>query len=259
MTTGLMGMESKIKYCISSSYGNDSIALIQLAYELKLEDVTVAYCDTGWASSEWPARVAMAEEWVKSLGFNTHRIVPNVQFEELMKFKKGFPNQRYQWCSAMLKIIPFLNWLDDVDQDLKTTVMLGVRRAESQERKNTPNRIEKSERHGGRDVWFPLASFTDEQRNELLGRAGFDVLPHRSMECAPCINANRTDLRLLKEVDIAKVEALESAVGKTMFRPKRHAGAMGIRQVIQWANAERGQYDARQSSLFNCDSGMCGS
>jgi len=47
-------MASQIKYCISSSYGNDSIALIQLAHDLGLQDVTVAYCDTGWASDEWP-------------------------------------------------------------------------------------------------------------------------------------------------------------------------------------------------------------
>lgn len=250
---------AKIKYCISSSYGNDSIALIQLAYEMGLENVTVTYCDTGWAAHDWPERVERAEKWARSLGFSTHRIVPNVQFEELMQFKKGFPSQRYQWCSALLKIVPFLDWLDEVDKDLETTILLGVRRAESQERKDTPEQIEKSERHGGRDVWFPLAIFTDDQRNDLLARAGFDVLPHRSMECAPCVNANRNDLRLLKEVDIAKVEELERAVGKTMFRPKRHAGATGIREVIQWARAERGQYDARQSSLFNCDSGMCGS
>jgi 3'-phosphoadenosine 5'-phosphosulfate sulfotransferase (PAPS reductase)/FAD synthetase len=247
-----------MKYCISASYGNDSIALIQWAYEQKLEDVTVTYSDTGWSSAEWPARVDKCEIWAKSLGFKTHRVIPNLQFEELMVSKKGFPSQRYQWCSAMLKIVPFLCWLDDADSKLQTTIVIGLRRVESQERANIPEIIESSERHGDRRVWFPLASYTDEQRNELLERAGFGVLPHRSMECAPCVNANRSDLRGLTEADIARVESLEGKVGKTMFRSARHGGAKGIREVIQWAYSERGKYNKQQETLFNCDSGMCG-
>jgi 3'-phosphoadenosine 5'-phosphosulfate sulfotransferase (PAPS reductase)/FAD synthetase len=247
-----------MKYCISASYGNDSIALIQWAYEQKLQDVTVTYSETGWGSEEWPARVSKGEQWAHSLGFKTHRVIPKLQFEELMVSKKGFPSQRYQWCSAMLKIVPFLCWMDDADPDLQTTIVIGLRRAESQERANIPEMIECSDRHGDRKVWFPLASFTDEQRNELLHRAGYEVLPHRSMECAPCVNANRNDFRGLSEGDIARVEALESKVGKTMFRSQRHGGAKGIRQVIQWAYADRGKYNSSQETLFNCDSGMCG-
>ena len=247
-----------MKYCISASYGNDSVALIQWAREQGLEDVTVTYSDTGWGSVEWPARVEQCEEWARSLGFKTHRVIANMQFEELMQHKKGFPSQRYQWCSALLKIIPFLTWLDDADPELQTTIVIGLRRSESQERANTPEFIEKSERHGDRKVWFPLAAYSDEERNELLARAGFEVLPHRSMECAPCINANRNDLRGLTEGDITRVEELESKVGKTMFRSQRHGGAKGIRQVIQWANSERGKYNSQQETLFNCDSGMCG-
>jgi 3'-phosphoadenosine 5'-phosphosulfate sulfotransferase (PAPS reductase)/FAD synthetase len=148
--------------------------------------------------------------------------------------------------------------MDDADPDLQTTIVIGLRRAESQERANIPEIIECSDRHGDRKVWFPLASFTDEQRNELLHRAGYEVLPHRSMECAPCVNANRNDFRGLSEGDIARVEALESKVGKTMFRSQRHGGAKGIRQVIQWAYADRGKYNSSQETLFNCDSGMCG-
>jgi 3'-phosphoadenosine 5'-phosphosulfate sulfotransferase (PAPS reductase)/FAD synthetase len=136
--------------------------------------------------------------------------------------------------------------------------VLGLRRAESQERAKTPEYIESSERHGGRDVWCPLFAHSDEDRNALLARAGFEPLPHRSMECAPCINANRADLRALTEVDIAKVEQLEARVGKTMFRSARHNGAKGVREVIAWAYSSPGKYDPKQMS-FGCDSGMCGS
>lgn len=244
---------------ISSSYGNDSIAMIQWAHEQSLTDVHVVFIDTGWSSQTWLGRVARAEEWVKSLGFHAVRLTPAVQFADLMRMKKGFPSQRYQWCSAHLKGVPFLEWIDQHDNDCQAMVLIGKRRAESQERKDTPEFIDASEYHGGRRVWHPLYLHSNQDRDKLLYRSGFDPLPHRSMECSPCINANRADMRLLDERDIAKVEALETEVGKTMFRPKRHAGAVGIRKVIAWANASPGTFNDNQEDLFNsCSSGYCG-
>jgi 3'-phosphoadenosine 5'-phosphosulfate sulfotransferase (PAPS reductase)/FAD synthetase len=180
-------------------------------------------------------------------------------FEDLMLQKKGFPNQRYQWCSAMLKGIPFLNWIDEADPDCSAIVMIGKRREESTERADTPEFVEQSEYHGDRRVWHPLYVHTESERDELLARAGFEPLPHRSKECSPCINSNKSDLRRLTEEDIQRVESLEARVGNTMFRPKRHGGAKGIRRVVAWAYSDRGKYDDRQDSLFNhCSSGYCG-
>lgn len=244
---------------ISSSYGNDSVAMIQWAYEAGLTDVHVVFIDTGWSASGWLERVEQAEQWVRSLGFNAVRIDPAVKFEDLMRAKKGFPSQRYQWCSVHLKGVPFLDWIDSHDKDCQATVMIGKRRAESQERADTAEFIESSEYHGGRRVWHPLFKHTDSQRDELLQRAGFEPLPHRSRECSPCINSNRADLRLLDERDIAKVEALESEVGNTMFRPARHNGAVGVRKVIAWASASPGTYNEAQEDMFSeCSSGYCG-
>lgn len=247
---------------ISVSYGNDSIALVQWAKEAALPDVQVVFIDTGWAGEGWMDRVARCEEWVKSLGFPVVRITPAVQFEELMRMKKGFPNQRYQWCSGMLKGVPFLEWIDMVDPEYKATVLIGKRREESTERQDTPEFIDASEYHGDRRVWHPLYLHDEVARNELLSRAGFDVLPHRSKECDPCINANRGDFRTLAAEDAAKTARLEAEVGKTMFRPKRHGGAQGIEHVIRWANSPRGKFDndEKQSDLFTspCTTGYCG-
>lgn len=244
---------------ISSSYGNDSTAMIQWAHERQLQDVHVLFIDTGWSAPGWMARVEAMEQWVKSLGFNAVRLTPAVQFIELMKAKKGFPSQRYQWCSVHLKGVPFLDWIDQADLDCKATVLIGKRRAESPERADTTEFIESSEYHGGRLVWHPLFKHTDADRNALLQRAGFEPLPHRSRECSPCINSNRADLRLLDETDISKVEQLEIDVGKTMFRPARHNGAEGVRKVIAWASASPGTYNEAQEDLFNgCSSGYCG-
>lgn len=89
------------------------------------------------------------------------------------------------------------------------------------------------------------------ERNDLINSSGFQILPHRSMECWPCVNANRTDLRLLAcdEKRVSEIEALEKEMGFTskgnarvMFRKKRHMGATGIREIIKWALCERGKY-----------------
>jgi 3'-phosphoadenosine 5'-phosphosulfate sulfotransferase (PAPS reductase)/FAD synthetase len=244
---------------ISSSYGNDSVAMIQWAHEQGLQNVSVVFVDTGWAAPGWLDRVARMEKWVETLGFTSIHIKSPMPFEELMVHKKGFPSQRYQWCSGTLKGLPFLTWIDDVDADNTAVVMIGKRREESQERADTPEFVESSEYHGGRKIWHPLYLHTEAMRDELIARAGHPVLPHRSKECSPCINANRSDMRQLSEADILRVEALEEQVGKTMFRPKRHGGAVGIRQVIAWAYAERGKYDNKQEQMFGqCSSGYCG-
>ena len=99
------------------------------------------------------------------------------------------------------------------------------------------------------------------------------------MECFPCINSNRADLRLLAEDEerVAKIEAIETDMGftskgkpRTMFRPYRHMGATGIREVVKWALAPHGRYDPKggndQGELFlddgtgggSCNSGWCG-
>jgi hypothetical protein len=89
------------------------------------------------------------------------------------------------------------------------------------------------------------------------------------MECFPCINSNRGDLRALvsDEARIAHIERIEKDLGytskgkpRTMFRPYRHMGATGIREIIRWAAAERGQFDPDDGTGGgNCDSGFCGS
>ena len=156
---------------ISSSYGNDSIALIQWAHECSLPDVTVTYCDTGWAAPWWANRVIEGERLATSYGFKTVRC-KSMGMTELIKMKSGWPRHGMQFCTAQLKGLPFLQWIDEVDTECKAVVLIGKRRAESIGRRTTPEFIESSEYHGGRKIWHPLYLHTDEERNALLGRGG---------------------------------------------------------------------------------------
>lgn len=240
---------------ISSSYGNDSIALIQWAHENNLHDVHVVYCDTGWSAPYWPQRVIEGERLASSYGFKCVQ-VKSLGMPELVRMKKGWPGNGQQFCTAHLKGLPFLQWIDGADQECHAVVLIGKRRAESEKRKNTPEFILSSEHHGGRKIWHPLFQHSDEQRNELLARAGFEPLPHRSLECNPCVNANRADFLRLTPAEIERVNNLEAEIGKPMFRPKRF-NAMGIHGVIVWAKDGRKRAsiedeEAECASLFGC-------
>jgi len=250
-------------YVIFASYGNDSIALIQWAADAGLCDVAVVYSDTGWAADWWADRVTHGEEFAQAKGFATHRTTSEGMLD-LVKRKKGWPmGGGAAFCTAELKVLPGLAWLDAYDPDGEVTCITGVRREESANRADAPEWVESSGKHGGRELWQPLVRHTSDQRDALLAKAGFEVLPHRSMECFPCVHANIDDLRMLTPDRINLIDITEQEMGinskgnaRVMFRPKRHKGAVGIKAVHTWAMAprRRDQIDA----LTPCNSGWCG-
>jgi 3'-phosphoadenosine 5'-phosphosulfate sulfotransferase (PAPS reductase)/FAD synthetase len=256
-----------IRYLLRASYGNDSVALIQWAHERKLKDVSVLFSDTGWAAPWWEPRVAQMEFWADLLGFDTVRI-PSVGLEQLVRNRKGWPRQGIQFCTTELKILPALKWMDEHDPFGLATVVVGIRREESANRRSFPEYVESSPDNDGRAMWAPLVDYSEADRNALLARAGVEPLPHRSMECFPCINSNRADLRELAKHPqrIAEIEAIERSLGstskgkpRTMFRPYRYMGATGIREIVRWAESAPGEFDPDDGTGGgNCDSGMCG-
>lgn len=234
------GTNAPTRFVIFSSYGNDSVALIQWAHENNLNGVAVVFTDTGWMADGWAERVERCEAWVRTLMFTPYR-AKSIGFRKLAHEKSAFPTQQYQWCSYILKIGK--QWLEQHDPDARAICIVGVRREESEERRNFPEYLPNSENHGGRFMLAPFATWTDADRNELIRRAGFDVLPTRSRECR-CINSNRQDMRKFTDADWKAIADLEKEVGKTMYRPHRHMGAAGAEEMRKWANSEKGQYVA---------------
>ena len=249
-----------VRFVIFSSYGNDSCALIQWAHEWGLSGVACVYSDTGWATVGWDARVSEKEAWVRSLGFTAHRTT-SIGFRQLARDKKGFPTQRYQWCSYVLKIEPGMRWLDENDPNQSAICLVGARRDEAADplssRANFPAYLVRSENHGGRMMLAPFVDYDSDARDALLRRAGIEPLPHRSGECK-CINSNKADMRRFAEADILEIEDAEAEIGRPLFRPHRHMGAVGIREVIRWAHSPRGKYSSEpEEDMFSCPSGWC--
>ncbi len=243
-------------YFLSSSCGNDSVAMMVKAHAAGVP-FTVVYSHTGWASEKWAARVDLVRSWCNQGKIDFVELNKDgLTFSELIRLKRGFPMPGKTWCSLHLKALPFLAWADEIDPWCEAVVMIGKRRDESPARKDTPEWIESSDRHSGRTVWHPLAFVTEAERNEILTAAGFEILPHRSGECTPCVNANRGDMRVMEQRDIDKTIALESEVDQHMFRPHHHMGARGFEQVIKWARSPRGKYEPPEIES-SCTEGYC--
>ena len=242
------------RFIIRSSYGNDSVALIQWAHEQELEGVVVVYSDTGWARKWWATeRVPEMEAWVRSLGFRAERVASE-GMETIVRAHKGWPFRLAQFCTEELKIRPMRAWLAENDPDRRAVILTGVRREESFNRRNTPVFRAKSAHDGGRLMLSPLAEFTEAERNALLLKAGIASLAHRSEECR-CINSGRRDITRFDEDDVSEIERIEASLGVTskgkprvMFRPNKFMGATGIREVVRWANSERGKYESQDET-----------
>lgn len=260
-STTLMSV-NRFRFVLRASYGNDSMALIWWAHENCLTDVCVLYSDTQWAVRGWMQRVEQCEMWAHSLGFTTARTA-SIGMEALVRRKKMWPQRLMQFCTKELKIIPTMEWLDKHDPEKRAIVLVGVRREESSKRVDYPSFVLNSANDGGRCVVAPLVDFKEADRDALLARAGVIKLPHRSMECR-CINSGREDIKVFGEFDVGEIERIEQSMGVsskgkpcTMFRPNKFMGAVGIREIVRWANSPRGKYEPPDDSGEPCDSGWC--
>jgi 3'-phosphoadenosine 5'-phosphosulfate sulfotransferase (PAPS reductase)/FAD synthetase len=239
-----------MKYLMATSMGNDSIALAQYMQENHKGEFAAIYNDTGWARSDWPNRVKEFSDWCFNNGVQFF-ITKSEGLESLVRRKKGWPMpaSKMQFCTSELKEKPTLELLGKIDPDGDLIIVTGRRREESQNRANLSSWQYDSIKHGGRDVFNPLVSYNENQRNHLISDFGWSVLPHQSMECYPCVCANKSDMKQMAhdEARISQIEAIEISMGhtrnekpRTMFRPYRAGGGVGIRQVVEWGIGPRG-------------------
>lgn len=242
-----------MKNILCCSGGNDSVALIQYAKINNLKNIYVLYNNTGWASDEWPARMEEIKTLCNKYGFN-YAETECEGFEAMVRRKKGWPMcaSKMQFCTSILKTDPTLKWLKKNDPHKEAILYIGVRREESQNRKNHPYEILFNEKYEGRLQRFPLVEHTEKDRDFLIEDTGLDILLHSSMECFPCVCSNRGDLRTLsRDINrVNKIAKIEKEMGFTrnnkprvMFRPYRHMGATGIKEIIKWALSKRGKYN----------------
>jgi 3'-phosphoadenosine 5'-phosphosulfate sulfotransferase (PAPS reductase)/FAD synthetase len=206
-------------YFIFGNYGDNTIAVIQFAFIQQLNDVTVINIDTGWGASAWEERVEKGKQLAKGYGFKTMTLRSSHDFEQLVIDRNSFPSAKYKWCTLFLKALPFLRWLDTIDERCEGTIVLGSRREESRARVNLAEFIEESEHYGDRRVWYPLFNTALKERDALIIQSGLEVLHHSSRECDPCIHSSLGDIHKLDREKIDRITKLEQKIGQPMFHP----------------------------------------
>jgi 3'-phosphoadenosine 5'-phosphosulfate sulfotransferase (PAPS reductase)/FAD synthetase len=180
-----------------------------------------------------------------------------LDFETMIRIKGRAPSRNAQFCTEKLKMVPQCRWiLERVTDDYERYT--GVRRDESEARKNTPDR----EWDRYMDCWInhPIAAMTKQQCFDDVLSAGEPINPLYSLGfgrvgCAPCVNSGKDDVRLWADrfpEMIDKIRGWEQRTGFTFFAPcvpeiKPRIDARGklsvhnyVDEVVEWSRTVRG-------------------
>ena len=206
-----------MQYIIIGNFGNHSIAAMQALIEKSLTELHFVCVETGWEAAVWPERVRACSDYAKSQGVRVHQLKAKASFAEMVSDRKQFPSPKFQWCASFLKGLVILEHLDDVDPACEAIIVSGKRRADSRRYANLEEFEYEDELYQGRTLWHPLWQTTDAELIELIHKAGFNLLPHQSLECSPCIHTKAEDLAFLDSEAIARLEALEQEIGQNMY------------------------------------------
>lgn len=263
---------------VSLSGGKDSVALWLWARRVGLAPRAI-YADTQWEWNEGHyAYLTLVAELVEPF---TH-VRAAETFAELTRRKKTFPSRVRKWCTEELKLIPFRAELDRLRDETgqEVRVLIGIRREESEKRRDPKLHPEREwSDFYDCEVVRPILDWTiaDVAREHHLAGVPMHPLYHLGAErvgCWPCVNAGKTELRLVGEQSperVAEIRALELEIGSTMFTrdrrtekrkliaqgvPEEEAGPsvvpIPIDDVIRWASTKRG---GEQLTLFQPPTG----
>lgn len=206
-----------MSYYIIGNFGNHSLAAMQFLIETKGSSIHFVYVNTGWAAASWLSRVEAGVAYAERKGVIVHQLHSEQDFEKLVLDRRQFPSPKFQWCASFLKALPVLAFLDDEDPASEALIVSGKRRIDSRRYTDLDEFEMNSELYQGRTLWNPLYAFDEAEFNALIQRAGFELLAHPSLECSPCIHANRDDLSLLDINAVKRLHNLETQIGQTMF------------------------------------------
>jgi 3'-phosphoadenosine 5'-phosphosulfate sulfotransferase (PAPS reductase)/FAD synthetase len=192
-----------------------------------------------------------------------------MDFADLAYIKGRFPSRKAQFCTEHLKLAPQRRWCDEnlTSLGIDYERYAGVRRDESQARKDTPDC--KWDEYFDTTLHFPIASWTKPECFEFCKRRGEKINPLYSLGfgrvgCAPCINSGKDDVRewaaRFPEM-IDKVREWERRVGRTFFAPCVPGKVMNfIDEVVEWSKTTRGgQQFALPFVEADAASGSCAS
>lgn len=229
-------LESGADIIVSVSGGKDSTACCLKLFEMgySKSDFRRVFMDTGWEDASTYEYLDYLEKHIGKI----ERIRKNVDISQMPEDVQAFiqeeesrlghesdflrlvmknycfPSSFRKFCTRVLKIEPFADYL--LDQDNDVIVVLGLRRAESQ-RRSTITEWEWSERYQNY-VWRPLYLWSEKDVIDIHSR--FQVLPNSlylqgadRVGCYPCIYSRKKEIKMLSKERLDLIDRIERFLG----------------------------------------------
>lgn len=251
-------------YHIGVSGGKDSTALLLwMVYESGIShtQLVATFCDTQNEADctyehIWKLNRVFPIIWISTEGFFP------------LAFRKGrFPASKSRFCTQELKLKPTKVFLDALSEYCDELISCsGLRRDESEDRKNKPEWGDPMDSYFGLRDWRPLISWKlsdvlaihrkyDVPLNDLYSKGA------RRVGCFPCINSSKPEIRAMAKYFPERVEQIadwekqfENKNGMSTFFPRnkvpfqyrsktittkkgQEMKVCTIHDVIQWANS----------------------
>ena len=250
---------------LSLSGGKDSTATLLTLRESGIS-ASYVFADTGW---EVPLVYDYLAEMERLLNITIDRVGVPGGFRALALQHGILPHGKTAWCSRDLKVKVLQRYHAQVEEreGVDTVSVVGIRNEESAARAKIDQEFEYSDRWGGY-VYRPLLRATVEEVLSLHHRHGVPLNPlyklgFSRVGCAPCRNANKTDLRLWVEHfperidavrdlerDVSAVRGARGHDGPTTFFLSTNKVPIGIDEAVAWSRTTRG---GRQLPLLRDD------
>jgi 3'-phosphoadenosine 5'-phosphosulfate sulfotransferase (PAPS reductase)/FAD synthetase len=188
-------------------------------------------------------------------------------FDLLASLKQCWPSGTQQFCTTRLKLEPQRRWIRENLSDVEIVRYSGVRRDESERRKDATERV--WDDYFDCELVRPLVAWTKEECFRFVQGRGEKINPLYLMGftrvgCAPCVNSNKADIRewaaRFPEM-IDKIRTWEKRVGKPFFRKYKPTDPeCWIDDQVRWSRTTRG---GKQFALplveAEADAGTCAS
>lgn len=237
-----------MKVIVSFSGGKDSQAcLIQACKEFGANNIEAVFCDTGWEHHLTYEHVTKVTE---KLGVKLVTLKSDIGgFENLCKKMKWFPDTRHRMCTVHLKIMPMIDYLLTLNDDI--LIIQGIRAAESAQRNKMPcsanyfkEYIENSESskhlYRKKDVLKWCDKHTATVERPMFGLSAQQIIDYiiengqqpnplykqgcSRVGCYPCIYARLSEIKTMRH-DLAyviRVTKLEEDVNKLRTEEPHH-------------------------------------
>src|ERR1044072_6725471 len=114
----------EVVHVLGISGGKDSAALA-IYLRQRQPDMVYYFCDTGKELDETYEYLTILETY---LGRPIKRLNPDRDFDHYLKIYNGYlPSPRMRWCTAMLKLKPFEDWMEQEYSDCLVKSSIAIR------------------------------------------------------------------------------------------------------------------------------------